>query len=121
MVYLYEQLPDGQAIRLGDERFRCPELLFNPGLLGMDIDGIHESVAKCIRKCDIDIRAELQKNIILSGISLHFVQIGYEHRQGSVIFFPMKIEDPNEKQVFKRLQVTILIFPNLANQVCFSG
>lgn len=61
------QLPDGQSIRVANERFRCPEVLFNPSMLGMDIVGIHESIYNCIRKCDVDIRKDLLENILLSG------------------------------------------------------
>lgn len=64
---LLPQLPDGQSIRVANERFRCPEVLFNPGMLGMDIVGIHESIHKCITKCDVDIRKDLLENILLSG------------------------------------------------------
>lgn len=28
------ELPDGQIVHIGDERFRCPEALFKPELLG---------------------------------------------------------------------------------------
>ena len=28
------ELPDGQIITIGNERFRCPEALFQPGFLG---------------------------------------------------------------------------------------
>ena len=28
------QLPDGDSLTLGEERFQCPEALFNPSLLG---------------------------------------------------------------------------------------
>lgn len=28
------ELPDGQIITLGNERFRCPESMFQPSLLG---------------------------------------------------------------------------------------
>jgi actin beta/gamma 1 len=36
------ELPDGQVIMIGDERFRCPEALFQPALLGKEDAGIHE-------------------------------------------------------------------------------
>ena len=36
-------------------------------MLGRDIVGIHESIFKCITKCDVDIRKELLENILLSG------------------------------------------------------
>lgn len=38
-------------------------------MLGMDIVGIHESVYKCITKCDVDIRKDLLENILLSGMT----------------------------------------------------
>merc|ERR1719414_2580249 len=30
------ELPDGQVITIGNERFRCPEALFQPSFLGME-------------------------------------------------------------------------------------
>ena len=61
------ELPDGQVITIGNERFRCPEALFQPSLLGMDACGIHETTYNSIMKCDIDIRMTLYGNIVLSG------------------------------------------------------
>ena len=29
------ELPDGQVITIGNERFRCPEVLFQPAFIGM--------------------------------------------------------------------------------------
>lgn len=66
------ELPDGQVITIGDERFRCPEVIFDPELIGLEIDGIHTSVYKTVMKCDMDIRRELYGNIILSGGSTMF-------------------------------------------------
>merc|ERR1712037_33529 len=37
------ELPDGQVITIGNERFRCPEALFQPSFLGMESCGIHET------------------------------------------------------------------------------
>merc|ERR1711962_170135 len=37
------ELPDGQVITIGNERFRCPEALFQPSFLGMEACGIHET------------------------------------------------------------------------------
>lgn len=61
------ELPDGQVITIGDERFRCPEVLFNPSLIGTEAAGIHESTHKSIKKCDVDIRKDLYGNVVLSG------------------------------------------------------
>jgi actin len=63
---IYE-LPDGRTISVGNEAFRCPEVLFQPSLLGMESSGIHESIYNSIQKCDIDIRDEFFDNVILSG------------------------------------------------------
>ncbi len=61
-------LPDGQVITIGAERFLAPEALFNPGLLGKhEIPPLHKAVYDCIMACDIDLRAELYQNIVLSG------------------------------------------------------
>ncbi|KAH3757194.1 actin, cytoplasmic 2 [Pelomyxa schiedti] len=61
------ELPDGQVITIGNERFRCPEALFQPPFLGMEAAGIHETCYNSIMKCDVDIRKDLYANIVLSG------------------------------------------------------
>ncbi|THF96560.1 hypothetical protein TEA_023215 [Camellia sinensis var. sinensis] len=66
------ELPDGQVITIGAERFRCPEVLFQPSLIGMEVAGIHESTYNSIMKCDVDIRKDLYGNIVLSGGSTMF-------------------------------------------------
>ncbi|PIC12069.1 hypothetical protein B9Z55_028687 [Caenorhabditis nigoni] len=66
------ELPDGQVITIGNERFRCPEALFQPSFLGMESAGIHHTAHNSIMKCDIDIRKDLYANIVLSGGSTMF-------------------------------------------------
>eukprot|EP00696_Hemimastix_kukwesjijk_P013761 gnl/Hemi2/2757_TR971_c1_g1_i1.p1 gnl/Hemi2/2757_TR971_c1_g1~~gnl/Hemi2/2757_TR971_c1_g1_i1.p1 ORF type:complete len:377 (-),score=156.21 gnl/Hemi2/2757_TR971_c1_g1_i1:155-1285(-) len=61
------ELPDGQIITIGNERFRCPEVLFQPSLIGHEHPGIHETTYNSIMKCDVDIRKDLYSNIVLSG------------------------------------------------------
>ncbi|CAD6199043.1 unnamed protein product [Caenorhabditis auriculariae] len=61
------ELPDGQVITVGNERFRCPEAMFQPSFLGMESAGIHETSYNSIMKCDIDIRKDLYANTVLSG------------------------------------------------------
>ena len=70
------ELPDGQVITVGNERFRCSEVLFQPSLVGMEDSGIHETTYNSIMKCDVDIRKELYGNIVLSGGSTMFPGIG---------------------------------------------
>ncbi|KAL2471731.1 Actin-7 [Abeliophyllum distichum] len=66
------ELPDGQVITIAAERFRCPEVLFQPSLIGMEVAGIHETTYNSIMKCDVDIRKDLYGNIVLSGGSTMF-------------------------------------------------
>jgi len=61
------ELPDGQVITIGNERFRCPEVLFQPAFVGMESVGVHETTYHSIMKCDVDIRKDLYANTVLSG------------------------------------------------------
>eukprot|EP00058_Branchiostoma_floridae_P004672 XP_002590160.1 hypothetical protein BRAFLDRAFT_90895 [Branchiostoma floridae] len=61
------ELPDGQVVTIGNERFRCPEALFQPSMIGMEAVGIHETTFNSIMACDIDIRKDLYANVVTSG------------------------------------------------------
>ena len=59
------ELPDGQVITIGNERFRAPEALFQPALLGLESGGIHLTAFNSIMKCDVDVRKDLYGNIVM--------------------------------------------------------
>jgi len=61
------ELPDGTTVTIGSQRFRAPEALFQPSLLGKEFPGIHELTFNSIIKCDIDVRRDLYQNVFLSG------------------------------------------------------
>jgi actin beta/gamma 1 len=61
------EMPDGQVITIGNERFRCPEALFNPAVLGLEAEGIHAMTYNSVMKCDVDIRKDLYSNVVISG------------------------------------------------------
>jgi len=61
------ELPDGNVITIGAERFRAPETLFQPSFIGMETQCIHKLTFDSIMKCDVDIRRDLYKNIVMSG------------------------------------------------------
>ena len=61
------ELPDGRAIIIKNQRFRCPEALFKPSMVNQDEYGIHQGLYDSIQKCDIDVRRELYNTIVLSG------------------------------------------------------
>merc|ERR1711957_903757 len=52
---------------IGNERFRCPEALFDPSMIGMEQLGMHQAAFQTIQDCDIDIRNDLYENIVISG------------------------------------------------------
>jgi actin beta/gamma 1 len=61
------ELPDGNVVTIGNERFRCPEVLFQPSFIGKEAAGIHETMFNTIMKCDVDIRKDLYGNVVMSG------------------------------------------------------
>lgn len=70
------KLPDGSILHVGSEKYRAPELLFNPSLIGLEYPGIHQSLVNCISKCDLDLRRTLYSNITLAGGSTLFDGFG---------------------------------------------
>jgi len=65
-------LPDGSTVEIGPSRFRAPELLFRPDLIGEEYEGIHEVLMYAIQKADLDLRRTLFANVVLSGGSTLF-------------------------------------------------
>merc|ERR1711941_19336 len=73
---------------IGNERFRCPEALFQPSFMGM--------------KCDVDIRKDLYGNVVLSGGSTMFPGIAERMNKELVALAPstmkIKIIAPPERK-----------------------
>merc|ERR1712156_368283 len=69
------ELPDGNIITVGNERFRAPEVLFQPQFVGKEQEGVHKLTFDSIMKCDVDIRRDLYKNIVMSGGTTMFTGI----------------------------------------------
>eukprot|EP01095_Lingulamoeba_sp_RSL-Kostka_P002306 TRINITY_DN13151_c0_g1_i1.p1 TRINITY_DN13151_c0_g1~~TRINITY_DN13151_c0_g1_i1.p1 ORF type:complete len:384 (+),score=101.34 TRINITY_DN13151_c0_g1_i1:122-1273(+) len=61
------ELPNGNTIEFGNERFRCGEIIFQPNMICLDKPGVHELIFHTISLCDPEIRDDLYSNIILSG------------------------------------------------------
>jgi actin-related protein len=53
------------SIRIGCERFACPEILFRP--LQPSVDGIHTATDKVINKVDSSVQLLMYRSIVLSG------------------------------------------------------
>ena len=66
------ELPDGQTITIGSERFRCPEVLFQPSFLGLSAPGIADNLFNSICKIDRELRPEIYMNIVIGGANSLF-------------------------------------------------
>jgi len=96
------ELPDGQVITIGNERFRCPEVLFKPSLIGLESAGIHQTTYDSIMKCDVDIRKDLYGNTVLSGGTTMFEGIAERMQKEITALAPasmkIKIVAPPERK-----------------------
>eukprot|EP01100_Stratorugosa_tubuloviscum_P007404 TRINITY_DN308_c0_g1_i7.p1 TRINITY_DN308_c0_g1~~TRINITY_DN308_c0_g1_i7.p1 ORF type:complete len:379 (+),score=176.02 TRINITY_DN308_c0_g1_i7:114-1250(+) len=87
------ELPDGQVITIGNERFRCPEALFQPSFLGREFLGVHETTYNSIMKCDVDIRKDLYGNVVLSGGTTMFPGIADRLQKELISLVPSGMKD----------------------------
>lgn len=55
------------CVQIGAERFRAPEILFDPEIIGLEYPGVHQIVVDAINRTDLDLRKALYSNIVLSG------------------------------------------------------
>jgi len=96
------ELPDGNTVTVNQERFRAPEALFNPSLIGMESAGIAKLTFDSIVKCDIDIRKDLYQNIVLSGGTTMFTGIAERLKKDVAALAPaavkVKIVAPPERK-----------------------
>jgi len=95
-------MPDGQELMLLTERFRVPEVLFNPMIYGRELPGLHEATFKCVMTCDIDIRRSLYETIVLSGGTTMFPGMKERLEKEVKKLVPAKVKvdvkaDPNRK------------------------
>jgi len=103
------ELPDGNVITIGNERFRCPEVLFKPSFIGIEQEGIHKLTFESIMKCDVDIRRDLYANTVMSGGTTMFSQID------------QRLKDEMDKQAPQTMQVKIVAPPERKYSVWIGG
>uniref|UniRef100_A0A7S2UUF9 Actin n=1 Tax=Fibrocapsa japonica TaxID=94617 RepID=A0A7S2UUF9_9STRA len=96
------ELPDGNVAVIGNERFRCPEVLFQPSMIGKEANGIHHCTFETIMKCDMDVRKELYNNVVLSGGTTMFPGIEDRLTKELTSLAPstmkVKVIAPNERK-----------------------
>ncbi|PWA86447.1 actin [Artemisia annua] len=100
------EMPDGHVITIGAERFRCPEALFQPSLIGLKFAGIHETIYNSIMNADKDIRKHLYGNIVLNGGSTMFPGIANRINKEITALAPssmrIKVVAPPERSLLRR-------------------
>ena len=69
------ELPDGRVVTVTTQRWRCPEALFDPLVLGKEMPSFPRITVDSILKCDFDVRRELYSNIVMSGGTTMFTNI----------------------------------------------
>ncbi|PVU94338.1 hypothetical protein BB560_005945 [Smittium megazygosporum] len=118
------ELPDGQIITVGAERFKTPEALFQPSMLGLECSGIHESTYNSIMKCDLDVRKDLYHNIVLSGGTTMFPGIADRMQKEISSMAPssmkIKIAAPPERKFSVWIGGSILAFLSTFQQMWVS-
>jgi actin len=106
------ELPDGEVIAVGSERFKCPEAMFQPSFLGLDCAGIHESTYNSIMKCGTDQHKDLFSNVILSGGNTMFSGLAARLEKELTALAPtstkIKIVAPPERKVYAWIGGSIL-------------
>ncbi|KAK4722192.1 hypothetical protein R3W88_012425 [Solanum pinnatisectum] len=118
------ELPDGQLFCIGVAGFQCPEVLFQPSLVGKGPTGIHEKVYNSIMKSDVDIMKDLFANIMLSGGSTMFPGLAERMSKEITALAPRgtKIEviAPPERKYITWIGGSILASLNTFKRVSFS-
>eukprot|EP01012_Entosiphon_sulcatum_P044937 TRINITY_DN59810_c0_g1_i1.p1 TRINITY_DN59810_c0_g1~~TRINITY_DN59810_c0_g1_i1.p1 ORF type:complete len:398 (+),score=73.67 TRINITY_DN59810_c0_g1_i1:34-1194(+) len=99
------KLPDGSVIRVGTERFRCTEVLFQPELISMEAPPLDELAHKSAVACDIDMRKTLMANVVLAGGNTSMsgiakrLQAGLTARAPTGLFSSVKVLEPPERKI----------------------
>ncbi|KAF8921672.1 actin, partial [Dissophora ornata] len=95
------ELPDGQIITIGNERFRATEALFQPAFLGLEGPGIHEATYNSIMKGDLDMHREWYGNIVMSGGTTMYPGIADRMQKEITSFAPsgikVNVDAPRER------------------------
>lgn len=69
-------LPDNKVINVGPEKFRAPELLMTPSLIGKECMGLCDMLEMAISMADLDMRKTFWSSITLAGGSTKLSNFG---------------------------------------------
>ncbi|KAL3320684.1 Actin, aortic smooth muscle [Cichlidogyrus casuarinus] len=118
------ELPDGQIITLTSERFRCPELLIRPSLIGLEMPGLPEAIYGSIMRGDVDTRRDLTENLVLSGGTTMLQGLGERLAHELRTLYPLankiKLVSPPERKFSVWIGGSILASLNTFQQMWIS-
>lgn len=113
------------VLQIGAERFRAPEILFDPEIIGLEYPGIHQIVVDAINRTDLDLRKSLFGNIVLSGGSTLTKGFGdrllHEVQRLAVKDMRIKIFAPPERKYSTWIGGSILAGLSTFRKVCFES
>ena len=58
---------ENQIVRMTNDRFSVPEVLFNPADIGINQAGIPEAIVQTVEKCPPVFKRQLYANILIAG------------------------------------------------------
>lgn len=68
-----QEIAEGcQILRLNNERFTVPEILFHPSDIQMESMGVAEAIVKCIQSCPVNVQSSLAKHVVVVGGNANF-------------------------------------------------
>eukprot|EP01017_Pseudomicrothorax_dubius_P043766 TRINITY_DN7349_c0_g2_i6.p1 TRINITY_DN7349_c0_g2~~TRINITY_DN7349_c0_g2_i6.p1 ORF type:complete len:380 (-),score=85.75 TRINITY_DN7349_c0_g2_i6:346-1485(-) len=106
------ELPDKSIIKIGLPQYQCPEALFQPSKLERETVGIHELIFQSIMKCDMDVRRDFYRNIVLAGGTTMFRDISDRLTKNignlAPSTMPVKIDPPAERKFSVWIGASIL-------------
>ena len=118
------KLPDGQVITIDNQRFMCPEAMFQPSFLSVESAGVHETSYQSIMKCDVVIRKDLYANIVLSGGNTMFPGITDRMQKEVTTLAPptmkIKVNAPSDRKYPVWTGGSILASLSTFKQMCIS-
>lgn len=106
----FYKLPSGKVIKISNEKFEAPEILFNPMLIQVESPSVQDMIIKCIQSCAMDNRGLLYQSIILSGANTLFA--GFPSRLEN------EVKSKYQKEVLKdesrkiKIDINIIDNPN---------
>ncbi|TFF98553.1 MAG: actin, cytoplasmic 2 [Promethearchaeota archaeon] len=92
-------LPNGETIKINEERFIAPECIFKPQMIGYKSDPLEEIIIEVISECKTEVQSDLFKKIILTG--------------GTSLFPTLKerLRMEIQKKIYKPMDVNIIANP----------